>query len=358
MNDLLKKACAVGEVLLVAGFLCGYAARYVHPDHLWWLQIVAPLVPYLGMAILGVTALAATARRWRRLVLYLSLSTLVGLRFAPALMGAEGDDVAALSVMTFNDQFVNYVPREERREEVERFLAVADPDIVCLQEAEIVVRDGVPLGGKSSIAGFLFEKGYTIAGRSKPAGERYEMGHPVIGRGEVGPATEIRLDAGISSPDRSAASDSSYATRVPFAWGGDTLTVYNVHLWSFKEKVWGGGSLSQRGRRLLGYRADYRRRAREAEALRQVLEEERQPFVVCGDLNSSPHNWVYAHIASGLRDAFEAGGLGLGNTFPRRYPIVRIDYVFFSPGLEVMSSFVGDLRYSDHLPVIARGSLR
>lgn len=174
----------------------------------------------------------------------------------------------------------------------------------------------------------------------------------------MGPALEIRLDAGASLPDRSAASDSSYVTRVSFVWGEDTLTVYNVHLWSFKEKVWSRGSLLQRVRRLLEYREVYRRRAREAEALRQMLEDERQPFIVCGDLNSTPHNWVYNHIAGGLHDAFEAGGFGLGHTFPRQFPVVRIDYVFFSPDFEVKPTSVGDLRYSDHLPVIARASIR
>lgn len=358
MNNLRKTAWVVGEVLLVLSFLCGYAARYVHPDHLWWLQLVAPFVPYLGIALIGIAAFAVLTRRWRRVALYVPLGVLIGFRFAPTLVWAEGDNAAALSIMTLNDQFVNYVPRAERREEVNRFLAVADPDLVCLQEVEMLVRGGVALGGSSSIAGFLFEKGYTIAARSMPAGEQYKMAHSVVGRVEMGPATEIRLDGGSSSAGRPDASSPTYVTRVPFVWNEETFALYNVHLWSFEEKVWAEGDLSQRMHRLLEYRKDYGRRAREAEALRMILEEEERPFVVCGDLNSTPHNWVYHHIASGLYDAFEAGGLGLGNTFPQQYPAVRIDYVFFSPGLEVASAFVGDLRYSDHLPVVARGSLR
>ena len=360
----MKKTLVVIEVSLVIAFVCGYAARYIHPRHAWWLQLIAPFIPGLAVIVVGSAAAAALTHQWKRLGVYGILCLLAGIRFLPAYgqrEGAygqpEGESFSGFTVMTFNDQFVNYVPPDKRRGEVQKFIADVRPDVVCLQEAEVAVRDGVALGGNSSIALFLIIDGYTIAAYDKAPSERYWVSRPIIGRAEMGTATNMGINRDTGKEGGAPPSDSSFATRTSFVWKGREVAVYNLHLRSFKEKMWAGGGLQQRVRRLLTYKEDYIQRAREAEFVRQALEGERRPFVVCGDLNSTPHNWAYAHLSGGLHDAFGAKGHGWGGTYPQQSPIFRIDYVFFSPEWTVSSASVGDLPYSDHLPVIARGFL-
>jgi len=83
----------------------------------------------------------------------------------------------------------------------------------------------------------------------------------------------------------------------------------------------------------------------------------RDPVVLCGDFNASPSSPVYRRIGGRLRDAQRA----LEDHHPRhtwfgRYPLSRIDHVFVSPGVEVVSIEVPSTELvklaSDHLPLI------
>src|SRR5690606_23433143 len=138
-------------------------------------------------------------------------------------------------------------------------------------------------------------------------------------------------------------------------WEGQPIAIYNVHLHSFgPERPWKDGALlSPKAWRaaLRAYQDDFRHRAEQARQLRRWLEREPLPFLVCGDLNSTPANWVYGHIARGLQDSFRAKGEGWGMTFPATWPLVRIDYVLASPHWRVHRAFVYDGLSSDHRPV-------
>jgi endonuclease/exonuclease/phosphatase family metal-dependent hydrolase len=93
--------------------------------------------------------------------------------------------------------------------------------------------------------------------------------------------------------------------------------------------------------------------------------------VLVGDFNMTPRHPGYARLTKlGLVDAFAARGTGSGNTFPTRVgsvraasermarrkvpPIVRFDYIWCTPNLEVEAAWVGTDTGSDHAPVLAR----
>jgi endonuclease/exonuclease/phosphatase family metal-dependent hydrolase len=77
------------------------------------------------------------------------------------------------------------------------------------------------------------------------------------------------------------------------------------------------------------------------------------PIVVGGDLNATPGMAAVRRIAERLRDGWL--GRGPGATVPAGAPSARIDYVFVSEDLRVVSSSTGAPganRASDHLPVV------
>jgi endonuclease/exonuclease/phosphatase family metal-dependent hydrolase len=85
-----------------------------------------------------------------------------------------------------------------------------------------------------------------------------------------------------------------------------------------------------------------------------------EPIVFCGDLNASPASRVYRRLASVLTDVQRAAPRRLRRaraTFSSRRPLLRIDHIFVSAHLKVLSSVVPDQsifqRASDHLPVYA-----
>ena len=82
------------------------------------------------------------------------------------------------------------------------------------------------------------------------------------------------------------------------------------------------------------------------------------PVILCGDFNALPSSPVCRLLQGRLRDVQrEKAGHRPRRTFSGRYPLVRIDYIFVSPGMEVVSLDVPSSALSqvasDHLPLTA-----
>lgn len=84
--------------------------------------------------------------------------------------------------------------------------------------------------------------------------------------------------------------------------------------------------------------------------------------LLVGDFNKTPFSFLYRRLRGhGLLDAFPQAGSGFGFTFPvfgRFYrlplpPVVRIDYIWHTPGLRVTGCRTGPDGGSDHLPLQA-----
>jgi endonuclease/exonuclease/phosphatase family metal-dependent hydrolase len=88
----------------------------------------------------------------------------------------------------------------------------------------------------------------------------------------------------------------------------------------------------------------------------------RPPVIFCGDLNALPHSSVIRKLGRSLVDAQRSKrNGGYSKTYPSRFPLFRIDYVFVSGDILVRNFFVPRERHirivSDHLPVLAEISL-
>ena len=85
------------------------------------------------------------------------------------------------------------------------------------------------------------------------------------------------------------------------------------------------------------------------------------PAILLGDFNATSRYAVYRRLATRMRDVQADGDrthpwLGTAATFPSRMPMLRIDHMFVSPGIEVhavQAPTVALMRAaSDHLPLI------
>jgi vancomycin resistance protein VanJ len=104
------------------------------------------------------------------------------------------------------------------------------------------------------------------------------------------------------------------------------------------------------------------------------LARESDPCLLMGDFNLVPSRTEYMFIRSqGLKDAFAETGRGRGATLPRRIgpwkrflwltrlltwlplpPLLRVDYLWCSPGVLPLEAWVGEDAGSDHLPLLGR----
>lgn len=86
--------------------------------------------------------------------------------------------------------------------------------------------------------------------------------------------------------------------------------------------------------------------------LETMLAEIEHPAIIAGDLNDVPQSLAYERITSISLDAWATTGDGDGHTFPSTDPDRRIDYVFHTPELRPLRSWVPETEASDHRPVL------
>ena len=106
------------------------------------------------------------------------------------------------------------------------------------------------------------------------------------------------------------------------------------------------------------------RRRIEILRLLDMVRHARRPVVVAGDFNLTEYSPDYQLLRSELGDAYRAVGPGFGHTFPRigsfpsalpaPWPVLRLDYVWYSPELRPVAARLGHAGGSDHLPVVVR----
>lgn len=129
MRSWLKGLIVAGLVLGAGLTLSGLLAR-------WWpaLDIVNDGLPFTTVGTIALLTLAAAARDWRlalpAAVLVAVNILLVGIGLSGGAMDAAPDSPRFLRVVTFNLWNGN-----SHMDEVARFLAAADADVVVLQEA-------------------------------------------------------------------------------------------------------------------------------------------------------------------------------------------------------------------------------
>jgi len=78
-----------------------------------------------------------------------------------------------------------------------------------------------------------------------------------------------------------------------------------------------------------------------------------RPAILGGDFNTPAGSAIYRLLDPGFIDAFSRTGRGWGDTYPRRFPIHRIDRIFATPGLTPVRSAAVTLTASDHRMVVA-----
>ncbi len=72
-----------------------------------------------------------------------------------------------------------------------------------------------------------------------------------------------------------------------------------------------------------------------------------------GDFNSSASDAIHRKLSRDFIDAFASSGTGWGDTFHRRFPILRIDHIYTTRHFTAVRSIVATSRHSDHRMVIA-----
>lgn len=297
------------------------------PPSLWWL----PALP-LG--------LAALLFHRKSLLALLLVMLWVGYAFLGWRSGGEpvaaGEDV--LRVMTYNRG-------QNMNQSLQPFKALTHPDIIVFQEAY-----GRAAGFKAAP-----EYGEFIEARNM-------LEHTILSRY---PILEEKALPGLPGK-------SPKAIRFVIDWKGRQVAVYSVHLQSPREilqyQMRGGflyGLLGFPGSPWETKKKDMQKfwsdQIADAEIVIKAVREDPLPAIVAGDFNAPSIGYVHRRMLEELGDAHDQAGSGFGWSFPgtTRNPLsaggpwMRIDYLFFNKGWEVLQCITEEERPSQHRAVMA-----
>lgn len=163
-----------------------------------------------------------------------------------------------------------------------------------------------------------------------------------------GVITRWKIQREVRNPDP-AQRDEQVSILLP---GGGEIEVVNVHLRTaatdlrlWQKLAW----VTHRNNRLL--------RIKELSLTQQILEQTTKfpntPTILGGDFNAPASDIVHRQLARDFVDAFAAAGTGWGDTFQRRFPILRIDHIYATRHFTPVRCRAETTRHSDHRMVIA-----
>lgn len=307
--------------------LIAYAVFLVLMPTLWlgFGETLAPLIlsRYLPPVVwlLPLIALFPFLRKKSDALVWLALSGFVlGYHMGFCLpWGTSGQ--SNLRVTTFN-------MKEGQRGDIAPFLQQGRFDVIALQEARIPEEgpegpDPVPALGQA-----LPDHGLVRGGiRNELA---IFSAHPMLDSRHV--------DLG----------GKSQALVALLSVEGKQVRVVNVHLRT--------GDLLGRWNERRFYHETATARRLQFAALEELISDG-EPTILLGDFNTPPHSEGSALLSKYLRDTFWVGGFGYGYTFDDDYPCLRIDYIWASPQMGVVSSQVLKPHLSDHRPLLTELSL-
>lgn len=86
-----------------------------------------------------------------------------------------------------------------------------------------------------------------------------------------------------------------------------------------------------------------------------ILRRVRNPAIILGDWNMKPNSKRWERVIENYVDVWNEFGKGAGNTYPSPKPRTRLDYIFVSKEIKILSTEIYDKIpiASDHLPLLA-----
>lgn len=338
---------------IVAAFALLFAAYGGRVDPtVWALPSLATLaLPAVAVVVLALLALLLLFRRWRSVVILLGAIFLAWptlRQICPVnLYGPKADpDKTQLKVLTMNVTEFNWYENVSEPSLNMRYILDEDADIVVIQEGLVYFS----YEQQPRLASMLDELYKKYPYRKK---EFFDVG--ILSKY---PFTEVKSPA----LDRDTMNYFIKAWDVE-APGGD-LRVVSMHLSSLRLNANESNVIesmktpSGRKKRIQSVttklEAGFKTHARQARALRALLDEAGGDALVVGDMNDTPGSYAYRTICGDdLRDSWADTGLGPIYTYHEHYMYVKIDHILYRGNLKPLWCKIVKAGESDHYPMLA-----
>jgi endonuclease/exonuclease/phosphatase family metal-dependent hydrolase len=367
-GKFIIKLMFIINIVLAAFLLLSYLAAYISPATFWPIAFFGIAYPFILLANLLFIILWLIVKR--KYALLSSVIVIAGInnifklvQYSKVIDASEMQD--AVKVISFNARnfdIYNYGKNWEnnftRKNQIFKFLAKEQADIVCFQE--YVFDTTGYFNTTDTLKQFLKAKNPHIFFTSNNKNLIYfgiatYTVFPIIDTGSVVYNTV----------------NGNICIFTDMLIGLDTVRVYNVHLesirfdsedYAFVENQLENSNKKKPSQKeitvkegseriLKRMKKAYVLRAPQSELVAEHISKCPYPIILCGDFNDTPTSYSYHNISSTLTDAFIESGNGTGQSYAGVYPSFRIDYIMHSKEFRSYNFETVYEKMSDHYPV-------
>ncbi len=357
------KLMVVVNLFVVCLLLCSYLSLYISPAKFWPVAFAGLAYPvFLLFNIFFVLFWLVFLKKYFILSL---ITILLGYNQIQTYIKFSGSERKlsfenSLKVMSYNVRLFdlyNWHNGSSKLTQASIFelFQTESPDILCIQDYYSGAGKGVNFGDTiCSRAGYEFRSVELINKEHKglPYGLAIFSKYPIV--------HSQKLDFQNSKVN--------FCQSIDVKIGNDTVRVLNMHLesikfgkedYSFVSDVTTAQAANDKLKKgflaIAGkMRFAYIKRASQIETVTEFIKSSPYQLILAGDFNDTPVSFSYRQIDNELDDTFVDSGIGLGQTHGQMLPMLRIDYIFHSAGIQTIEHKTIDKDYSDHFPVVAR----
>jgi endonuclease/exonuclease/phosphatase family metal-dependent hydrolase len=331
--------------------LLSYAAPYISPEIYWPVAFLG-----LGYPLLVLTNLVFIIywiAVFKLKFLYSLVAISLGYSFIPSYVQLGAKKITerenTITVMSFNMScFGAYAGK--KIEDPDKFFDVFDkinPDVICFQEFK-----DMGTAVEKDMYKRLFkklEKYYSYGTYLEKGGKKNAYGMAMFSRFPI-------VNKGIVEQ---VEQNSNYTEFIDIVVNNDTIRALNTHLRSIKFdrpdyqaiedlSLTNDSSVNRYSIMSRKLKTAFIGRAKQAETVKEFIDESPHPVVLSGDFNDSPTSYAYRTVKGKKKDAFIESGSGLGRTYVGRMPSFRIDYILYDASFTSYNYYAKAFEFSDH----------
>lgn len=359
INRIFRLLFRLSGFLLLAALIAAMVSPHIDPYRCWIFAFFGLAYPLLWLANL-LNALVNI--RFRILSKVILITLLAGLPLMLRHFGVSGPDKQprnvrdAHTLISYNVHGFSDIGGEHSVFDVQfrihDLFTQENADLICMQEYPVRRNPSGGFSRNMNIPPLLPRNHYSWY---EPDGIYLESVLMTSTR------LKIKNQGTVYSPD-----NEEFAIYTDISFPEGTVRVYNVHLQSLmlrEERSLLNNSttgyikkstLRQGWITAAKLRRAFILRAYQAKCLAQHIQQSPWPVIVAGDFNDTPASFAYRILSKGLCDSFKSGGQGFTTTFSESHYPIRIDHVFASPQIKILSYERKLTGYSDHYPIIVR----
>ncbi len=345
VKNKMKGLSLINKLLYLTNSICllllllSYLSPYISPTFFWpisFFGLLFPIFYIVNILFLIYWIIGFKKQIWVNIIILLIGIQYIGLFFGTKPKTTENTD--SIKVLSYNVRLFNrygWIAKPDIKSEIVAFLKTEKADILCIQE--FYTPDKIPtLNYAHKHIGLQSKK------------DQWHMAiysnFPQIKKSTVSIKGERMNNTCIYSD---------------LSVGFDTIRVYNVHLASnwFKNSDYSFLQNPKKETLKKGIngivermKSSYKKRAEEAQAIKEHIQNSPYPIILCGDFNDTPLSYAYYTISKNLKDAFKESGKGIGQSFVK-IPTLRIDYILHNERFKSYNYMKHKQKLSDHYAI-------